>query len=352
MRHRAPPKPGKRFSAAPPLPEPHKPIRVLVVDDDETICQLIARSLAQWGDMAVETSTDSRELALRIATQSPDVVLLDIMMPEPERPRASCASQGRAGHGAGHHDDRARRAWTWSSRRSSLAPTSSSSSRSSRWRRSTSPSRRPPSTATSSSDASLETRLEAQERFGELVGDRPPCGALQDDRGRRRRDVDRADPRRERDRQGARRARDPPALAARDAPFVAVNCGAIPQELVESELFGHVRGAFTGAQTRRARASSRPPTAARIFLDEVGDLPLAAQVKLLRALQEGEVKRVGADETRAVDVRVVAATNVDLEAPHRRRAGSGRTSTTASTSSRSRLPPLRERRGRTFRSLA
>jgi len=94
-------------------------------------------------------------------------------------------------------------------------------------------------------------------------------------------------------------------------PFVAVNCSSIPDTLIESELFGHVKGAFTSANASRA-GLFEVADKGTLFLDEVGDLSLAAQVKLLRALQEGEIKRVGANETRNVDVRVVAATNVDL----------------------------------------
>ncbi|MBI2392502.1 MAG: sigma-54-dependent Fis family transcriptional regulator [Deltaproteobacteria bacterium] len=93
--------------------------------------------------------------------------------------------------------------------------------------------------------------------------------------------------------------------------FVAVNCSSIPDTLIESELFGHVKGAFTSANTSRAGLFEIADKGT-LFLDEVGDLSLAAQVKLLRALQEGEIKRVGANDVRTVDVRVIAATNVDL----------------------------------------
>jgi two-component system NtrC family response regulator len=95
-------------------------------------------------------------------------------------------------------------------------------------------------------------------------------------------------------------------------PFVAINCGAIPENLLESELFGHEKGAFTGAHTRRA---GRIESAHRgtLFLDEVGELPVALQVKLLRFLQEHRLERVGGRQEIAVDVRVIAATNADLD---------------------------------------
>ncbi|MFO7259566.1 MAG: sigma-54 dependent transcriptional regulator [bacterium] len=97
-----------------------------------------------------------------------------------------------------------------------------------------------------------------------------------------------------------------------DGPFVEVNCAAIPAELIESELFGHVKGSFTGAVTDRA-GKFEQADGGTLFLDEVGDMSLAAQAKVLRALQEGVVTRVGGERPTRVDVRVIAATNKDLE---------------------------------------
>jgi transcriptional regulator with GAF, ATPase, and Fis domain len=101
------------------------------------------------------------------------------------------------------------------------------------------------------------------------------------------------------------------ASPRRHKSFVPVNCGAIPGELVESELFGHEKGAFTGATEPRAGYFENAD-GGTLFLDEVGELPGAAQVKLLRALQEGEVRRLGGKQDKKVDVRVIAATNRDL----------------------------------------
>ncbi|MHA7815447.1 MAG: sigma-54 interaction domain-containing protein [Pseudohaliea sp.] len=95
-------------------------------------------------------------------------------------------------------------------------------------------------------------------------------------------------------------------------PFVPVNCGAIPDELLESELFGHEKGAFTGALTRR-RGRFELADGGTLFLDEIGDMPLAMQVKLLRVLQERSFERVGGSQTLTADVRVIAATHRDIE---------------------------------------
>ncbi len=132
-------------------------------------------------------------------------------------------------------------------------------------------------------------------------------------------------------------------LSGRKGPFLAVNCGAISDQLAESELFGHEAGSFTGAIGRR-EGWFEAANGGTLFLDEVGDLPLPLQVKLLRVLQEREVVRIGSRKSIPVDVRLVAATSVDLEhavsAGHFRRDLYYRLNT-----AQVRLPPLRERTG-------
>jgi aliphatic sulfonates family ABC transporter substrate-binding protein len=129
----------------------------------------------------------------------------------------------------------------------------------------------------------------------------------------------------------------------RDKPFAAVNCGAFSENLAEAELFGHERGAFTGAQSSKA-GWFETAHGGTLFLDEIGDLSLPLQVKLLRVLQEGEVVRVGSRQPIAIDVRLVAATNVDLRqamaAGHFREDLFYRLNVTMLA-----LPPLRERPG-------
>jgi transcriptional regulator with PAS, ATPase and Fis domain len=98
----------------------------------------------------------------------------------------------------------------------------------------------------------------------------------------------------------------------KDRPFVTINCGAIPENLLESELFGHVKGAFTGAVANKA-GKFQAADAGTLFLDEIGEMPLNLQVKILRAIQERIVVRVGDTRSESVDIRILAATNRDLE---------------------------------------
>jgi DNA-binding NtrC family response regulator len=98
----------------------------------------------------------------------------------------------------------------------------------------------------------------------------------------------------------------------RDRPFIVVNCGSIPRDLVESELFGHVKGAFTGAVTNK-QGRAEMANGGTLFLDEIGEMPHEMQVRLLRLLQEGEIQKVGATTANLVDVRIIAATHRDLE---------------------------------------
>jgi len=98
----------------------------------------------------------------------------------------------------------------------------------------------------------------------------------------------------------------------RDKPFVAINCGSLPHDLVESELFGHRKGSFTGADTDK-KGLFETANKGIVFLDEIGEMPLAAQVKLLRVIQEKKIRPVGCENEREVDVRIITATNRDLE---------------------------------------
>jgi transcriptional regulator with GAF, ATPase, and Fis domain len=98
----------------------------------------------------------------------------------------------------------------------------------------------------------------------------------------------------------------------RDGPFITLNCAAVPAELVESELFGHEKGAFTGAAARHA-GKFEQAEGGTLFLDEIGDMPANMQAKLLRVLEEGEIERVGGDKPLRVDVRVIVATHRDLD---------------------------------------
>jgi DNA-binding NtrC family response regulator len=132
------------------------------------------------------------------------------------------------------------------------------------------------------------------------------------------------------------------ASARKDRPFVPVDCSAITPTLIESELFGHVKGAFTGAMQSK-QGLLETANGGTLFLDEIGEMPLDMQAKLLRALQEREIKPVGATERRQIDVRIIAATNRDLEAAIK--AGAFRQDLYFRLNVvQIKLPPLRERR--------
>jgi DNA-binding NtrC family response regulator len=160
----------------------------------------------------------------------------------------------------------------------------------------------------------LRRQLQRRERYGELLGDSPAMQEVFDtlDRiGRSRAPVLVTGETGTGKELVARAVHE--ASSRSDGPFVAINCGAIPEGLLESELFGHVKGAFTDARSARTGLFVQA-SGGTIFLDEIGELPRSVQVKLLRALQERKVRPVGSDREVAFDARIVAATNLDLDA--------------------------------------
>jgi DNA-binding NtrC family response regulator len=287
------------------------PPRVLVVDDEPALRRSLARLLLSRG-MAVLTADDGRT-ALEVLSKEPvDVVLLDLVMPNIgglqvlEHIKATCP-EVEAIMMTAFAD----------------VETAVASVRAGAYHFLTKPFRSSDEVVLTVVKAAerrrlldravmLERRLEQMEQFGELIGNSrkmqevyrlamgvAPTSSTVIILGE----------------SGTGKELTARAIhqhsSRKSQPFVAVNCSAIPVDLVESELFGHMRGAFTGATSTRAGLFETADKGT-LFLDEVGDLPPIAQVKLLRALQEGEIKRVGSNETRIVDVRVVAATNVEL----------------------------------------
>jgi len=289
------------------------PIRVLCVDDDEIMCELATRIFA-GPRYEIATSPDGVAALQHVAENEVDVALVDLVMPRMSGMETLASLKRDAPDvavimmtGSGDVDTAViamkQGAFHFFTKPfASTAAVATMVDRASDHRRLIVHTR------------ALQDRLRAHERFGELIGKSSAMSAVY-------RMIDQAAPATSTvlvlGESGTGKELVAHAIHAGSArarmPLVVVNCGAIPKDLVEAELFGHVRGAFSGAHQGRS-GLFESAHGGTILLDEIADLPLAAQVKLLRTLQNGEVRRVGSNDTRTVDVRVVAATNVDLAA--------------------------------------
>ena len=278
--------------------------RLAVVDDDQQFAEYLQVWLTSRGyDATTYHSGDALLTGLRDGDQ-PDVILLDVSMPAhgrpadaardpPGAPHVACADavgRPRPGHDCRGRAARRRRLRGEAGRRRAA---------SARW-----PSRPPSATRSSAQSLATEvTRLRTQaqtrsRRAAALLEFRPGHAARDDDgrpRGRQRRQ--RAAARRERRRQGSDRPRDcTGGRRAAPQPFVKVNCAALPADLLESELFGHERGAFTGAATTRV-GKFEFAQHGTIMLDEIGEMPQALQAKILHVLQDREFTKLGSNRT-------------------------------------------------------
>ena len=326
------------LSNPPGLPAPRT---VLVVDDEKNIRRTLQLVLEGEGYHVIGAETAEQALDILASPDTPvDLAIFDVKLPDMsgldalERIRKDEAIADTADHR--HQRTRDRR--TTPFRRSSSARATSSRSR---W----------PASACSSACSNVARRRDRPGARSPSVTEQQHLTLRDDRRAARRCSASSTRSRRSRPRKASASSSPARAAPARssspapihrlsprvDGPFVKVNCAAIPRELIESELFGHERGAFTGAQARGA-ALFEQAHGGTLFLDEIGDMDLVAQAKVLRALQSGEISRVGSEHVIHVDVRVLAATNKDLGEGRRDRRRSARISSSASTSSRSAAP--------------
>ncbi|MFO0670932.1 MAG: sigma-54 dependent transcriptional regulator [Polyangiaceae bacterium] len=303
---------SQSFSAFPSRgPEETAPLKVLIVDDDPVLTSSMARVLIRGGFEVSSASGGEKALDIAVSFR-PDVAIVDVRMPGMDgfelarrcddlRPQVPVVLMtGDDGLAVSPKSERGVFEFVRKPIESFEAL--------SRVLRNAAKQHRLEARA-----AQLERQLSAQKPFGELVGESSAMGGVYrfiesvaetestvlvtGESGTGKELVSRAIHARSR---------------RKNRPIICVNCAAIPAELVESELFGHSKGSFTGATTDRA-GLFRSADGGTLFLDEVGDLPLNVQAHLLRALQQGEIKAVGSDTVRKVDVRVIAATNVDMQ---------------------------------------